>query len=496
MPTDDQTYGPGPPLAGHYGATVALVLLALCPDLVASTAMMPLAHTLPRVLHTSPTGVQTAESLSNAGYAVGAVLAADLIQRLRLRHLFLACEALFVAGCLTVAAAPGVWVFGAGRVVQGLATGLLLVIALPPLVTRFGAGRMPSTATFVNIGLFGAVTAGPLIGGGLGATGAWRWFHVSLAVAGAAGAALGAATLGREDPFNPAQRFNAGVFPLAVAGTALPFLGVSRLAADPAASPLVWAPVVVGLVALVVLMAVQRARSEALMPIRPLARVVPLTGVLCAMVAGAAFVAVLTGVVGWTTEARGAPPLEIVVRLWPMAAAVGVAAALFGVLFRTRWVPVLAGVGLLGLLSAAGLLFVVTPASSAPVVAAVAATAGFGAGATVSPGLFFAALSVDSKLVGRVFALVELLRSEAAFLLAPVMVHLIAAGGPGPAGAAVGVHNVARVTLAFLGVGGAAVAALYVAGGTGLVAPDLPRWLDQEGVAIDSPQVAEVGRAA
>ena len=55
--------------------------------------------------------------------------------------------------------------YGVGRVLQGLMTGLLLVIALPPVIQRFPPPRMPTTAAAINIGFFGAVTVGPLLGG-------------------------------------------------------------------------------------------------------------------------------------------------------------------------------------------------------------------------------------------------------------------------------------------------------------------------------------------
>src|SRR6185437_8630325 len=50
-----------------------------------------------------------------------------------------------------------------------------------------------------------------------------------------------------------------------------------------------------------------------------------------------------------------------------------------------------------------------------------AGIAGHGAGATVSPGLYLAAFPLPSRLVGRIFARVELVRPVADFILAPVM---------------------------------------------------------------------------
>ena len=66
------------PLAGNYPAAVAMALVALCPFIVLSTASLLITQ-LSVDLHTSVFGTQLAEGLSDAGYAFGAVAAADLI---------------------------------------------------------------------------------------------------------------------------------------------------------------------------------------------------------------------------------------------------------------------------------------------------------------------------------------------------------------------------------------------------------------------------------
>jgi MFS family permease len=57
----------------------------------------------------------------------------------------------------------------------------MLVVALPPLITRYGVERLPRTAAAVNIGLFGAVTVGPVLAGLIAAQ-SWR---IAFAVAAA-----------------------------------------------------------------------------------------------------------------------------------------------------------------------------------------------------------------------------------------------------------------------------------------------------------------------
>ena len=70
----------------------------------------------------------------------------------------------------------------------------MLISALPPLVTRFGVGRLPVTVALVDLGLFGATTLGPLVGGLTAGAGAWR--TLTWVVAGSACSAWASAALG------------------------------------------------------------------------------------------------------------------------------------------------------------------------------------------------------------------------------------------------------------------------------------------------------------
>src|SRR5947208_160216 len=60
------------------------------------------------------------------------------------------------------------------------------------------------------------------------------------------------------------------------------------------------------------------------------------------------------------------------------------------------------------------------------------ALTGIGLGATVAPALFTAGFSLPAATLQRVFAIVELLRAVAAFMIAPVFVHFAATVGGDP----------------------------------------------------------------
>ncbi|MDT4960483.1 MAG: hypothetical protein QOF87_130 [Pseudonocardiales bacterium] len=95
------------PLAGSYPAAVAMALVALCPFIVLSTASLLITQ-LSADLHASAFGTQLADGLSNAGYAFGAVVAADLTQRLPPWRVYVLAEATFAVGSLIAATAPGI----------------------------------------------------------------------------------------------------------------------------------------------------------------------------------------------------------------------------------------------------------------------------------------------------------------------------------------------------------------------------------------------------
>jgi predicted MFS family arabinose efflux permease len=474
-----------PPFARHYWWVVVVALLGLAPYIVLTTSSPLLQQSVASGTHSSMLQGQLAEALSNAGYAFGAVLASWLVQRFRQRILFLGTETLFVVGSGIAAGAVDPAMFMTGRIAQGAATGLMLVIALPPLITRFPASRMPVTSTVVNLGLFGAVTAGPLLGGAAANGDGWRWLFGGTAVLGIVGIVLAALSLERFAPFNPERPGDFPAFGLALAATVLPFFGVAHLVTTGFADPLVWTPVAAGLALLLALIVLQRLRSDALMPIRPVLRAIPLTGLLVAMVAGAVVVAAFELVVPLLQSVQHTDPLTTGLLFWPALAGVAVTATVFGRLVHTRFIPVLVVVGMALLIGATYLL---TADTSHVAILAATGLLGAGAGATVSPGLFTAAWAVDSTLVGRVFALVELLRSESAYLVGPVLLHLMKTHGAPAVDLVAGFHESMLIDLAVAAGGTALVVAWFLLSGARLQRPDLQQWLAGQGdQAIDSP---------
>ena len=428
-------------LRGRYGATIVVMLVALCPELVISSGSEPLQTVLTHDLHMSRLSLELGSSLSDAGYALGAIVAVDLVQRLAQRRLFIVSQFAFAIGAGVSALAQNGLVYGTGRVISGLATGFLLVVALPSLVTTFGAPRLPVTMALVNIGLFGAAATGPLVAAEVASTGAWRQLFVAVAALGAMGCVLSWRTLVPRDGLDPDRAINVTLFPLSVAGTVLPFFGAAQLTSHSFSSPLVWVPLAGGVSAVIVLVISQYRRCEPLIPVQKLTSTLPLAGTICAMIGGAAFVLCLQVVQIWMTDISRRPAIDGALLLWPAAIGAVVAAIIFGVALRTKLLVAVVGAGLVCLVGAAVLLRGLSlTGGQGPRVLLIALLLGLGAGMTVAPGLFTAALSLPSSEVARAVGVIELLRAEAAFILAPIVAHVALWHGAMPSAVLGGLH--------------------------------------------------------
>lgn len=481
------------PLEGRYGVMLAIAILALAPFVVVTTAYTLYSRQVGHDLGASRTALEIIAGEATAGYAFGALLGGDLIQRFRQRHLFLLCETLFVLGCIAAAAAGGVALYAAGRVLMGFATGLLLVIALPPVIQNFPATRMPVTVVAVNIGFFGAVCAGPLLGGAVEQAHAWRWFHGGLGLLGCVALLLALFTLPHRDPPNPSLRLDATALILGVAATALPFWGVGELTAHGFASFRVAVPLGVGMICFVTLLVIEYVKPDSLSPVERMWSTLPVVGTLVAMAGGGLFVAFQGLATQFQLQVAHRPPIEVGLLYWPQTAGVLITAALLGMLIRTRFLPLLILGGMAVTVGGGALLFALSPHGPDAAMLAATGLLGLGAGATVSPGLYLAGFALRARLIGRIFALVELVRSVSDYILAPVILRIARDASHG----SLTMHGITHALWLLLLLSVALVAlgvALYLAGGVGLPKPDLQGWIESDRAAVKSPPLLALFR--
>ena len=245
---------------------------------------------------------------------------------------------------------------------------------------------MPFSAFFINIGFFGAVTAGPLVGALVAATHSWRWLYLGLAAIGAAAWDLATLTLPDEDPPNPDLPFDLAAILLGVGATTLPFWGASELTGHGFGSFWFYGPMGAGLACFLALLVTEYNKKEPLAPVKQVVTTFPIVGILVAMVGGGVLVTLLSLAAQFRLEVAGQSELSTGLSFWPQVLAVVIAAALVAFAMRTRFLPVLILCGML-LLVAAGILQATRSPEAGTIVPLIAAALlGIGAGTTVTPG--------------------------------------------------------------------------------------------------------------
>lgn len=468
-------------LAGNYPGAVALVVCSLVPYLVLTVAVLPIGKAISADLGVSRATLQVVGSLSAGAYAIGTVLATQFAVHFPPRRLLVGYEVCFFVASVLSAWAPNAPLFIAAFIAQGLLTSLMLIAAVPPLVTSFPAKRMPGSAGILNLCIFGAVAIGPTIGALLEASGNWRLLFRSVAVVAGLALLFSLLTFRDDPPLDPDAPWDIVALVLAVAGCGAAFFGAGELLARMRADARSVVPLIAGVVLIAVLVVYEYRLPNPLVPVRALATSVPAAGLFAALTASAASVGatqLLLTVLGTTSK----PMTTALIFLPEFIAAIAVA-GLFAALFPTRFIPLLVAAGMVMVLASAALLAVALPASK-PALGAATGLLGLGVAASVSPALFLAGLSLPARLLQRVFALIELLRAVTAFLTAPILVFFarsLSTGRLSPA------RDAVWICLAIAAIGLVGGSALYLSGRTGLETPDLQRWQSRGEPAWESP---------
>ena len=470
------------PLAGRYPAAAVMVMFALIPYLALSAAIGPVTPIIGRDLHISPQTMSLGAGMANAAYAVGTVMAVYFAQLLRQRRMMVLYVSLLVIGSILAAAAQTPAMFIGGHVLQGLSTSLLLIAAVPPLALSFGVEKFRSTAVIMSMCIFGAVTLGPAIGGLQADAHAWR--PLFWVIAGISAAALVLALLTFEDtpPADTTAPRNPLPIGLAAVGSVAAFYGASELSTHKFLEFRTVGLLVTGL-ALIVVLVVNQARAERpLLTIRTmLTSTIPVAGIVLALFAAAASVSTTALTAGLLAERYS--PLHVGLLYLPELAGAILTAVLLGLVINKRWLQYLPLSGMVFLAAGIAVFRIQVPSTQALTLIG-SGLLGIGLGATVAPALFTAGFSLPAATLQRVFAIVELLRAVAAFMIAPVFAHFaVTVGGDPTTGTGIALW----ISLG-LAVAGAVVPLLiYVLSGARPETPQLERFMNGEGPAWESP---------
>jgi MFS family permease len=459
-----------------------MVMFALIPYLALSAAIGPVTPIIDHDLHISAQAMSLGLGMANAAYAVGTVMAVQFAQLLRQRRMMLLYVSLLVIGSILAAAAQNPAMFIAGHVLQGLCTSLLLIAAVPPLALGFGVERFRSTAVIMSMCIFGAVALGPAVGGIQADAHAWR--PLFWVVAGISVAALLLALLTFEDtpPADTSAPRSPLTIGLAAAGSIAAFYGASELLTHKFLEIRTAGLLVIGLALIVALIANQYRAKRPLLTIRTmLTSTIPVAGIVLALFAAAASISATALTANLLADRYS--PIHVGLLYLPELAGAVLTAVMLGVLINKRTLQFLPLVGM-GFLAAGIAVFRIELPPSQALTLVGSGLTGIGLGATVAPALFAAGFSLPAATLQRVFAIVELLRAVAAFMIAPVFAHFaVTVGGDPKAGTGIALW----VGLGLAVAGAVVPVALYLLGGARPEAPQLDRFMDGEGPAWHSP---------
>ncbi len=479
------------PLAGRYPAVATMVVFALVPFLALSGSFAPLTPILGRQLHMTPQALALTTGMANAAYALGTVLAVQFSLLLPQRRMLLLYAVLLVIGSVLAAAATSSAVFIAGHILQGLCTSLLLIAAVPPLIIGYPPRNARYTSVVLNLCIFGAVALGPVIGGIQADAHGWRplyWIVAAVALA-----ALALATLTFEDapPADPGGPRDPLALSLAAGGCAAAFFGSSELLTHRFLDALTFAPLIVGLSLIVLLLVLEYRGTCALLNVRPLVSTMPITGILVAICAAAASVSAVA--LSGAVLAPRHSPLHLGLLYLPEFGGAVISAVVFGIVFRSRALHYFVLTGMI--LLSAGIIVIgrIIPPSDALTLVG-SGLIGVGVGSAVAPALYIVGFSLMSANLQRVFAIIELLRGVAAFMIAPIILHFALTVGHS---ASTGTTTALWICLGISAGGALTGIALYVLGGVkSPPSPAFERWLAGEGPAWTSPPLLADVRTA
>jgi MFS family permease len=413
-----------PRFAKSYGANVVLVVLTLFPGLINTSAIALAAPVIGVDLGVPPDAAATLPLISDAALAFGCVLAAELTRRIESRTLYFVLLAVSLGTSLASALAHGFGVLLAAHVLHGLAAGMLFVVVLPPLLTTFGSAKLGATASVMVPALFGAATLGPLVGGLIAAPGTWRIIFAVEVIVALVAYALAPHVLTRREPQGSDQPVDWYALGTSFVGSALVYVGVGNLAGHDWRDPLATGPVAAGVLMYAALIVGEAREREPLVPVRKLATSLALIGTIATVIGSMTFSALTQCFTLTLLRVDGLDARATGLTFWPEFPAAIASGILFGRLVTTRWVVLTGASGLCLIALAAAIARGLAPVGAREVEALCVLSA-FGAGLSVSPGLFVVTLSFERARLGRAIALLNLFRLTGGFISAPGVEHTI-----------------------------------------------------------------------
>lgn len=236
------------------GRTYALFIIVLLSAAFGNMSQTALNTMMPSIIDEMGVSVGVGQWLTTIYmliFGITVPLVTFLSRRFSLKSLIYISSAFSLAGLLL---SMFTWSFGSffvGRVLQAVSVGILLPIMQTIAMVRFPANKQGMAMGVAGIAMGVAPTAGPTLGGFMDEQFGWRSFFVFLFVAALILLILTTFLINREDAPDKRAYLDMTSFFLSSLGFGALLLGLTNASTFFIGDALVWAPLVVGIVCLI-----------------------------------------------------------------------------------------------------------------------------------------------------------------------------------------------------------------------------------------------------
>ncbi len=243
---------------GHVILLVTVVMLASCLGNLSQTALNAMFTGIAVDFNIDTALGQWVTTLYMLVLGIAVPAVTFLMRRYRLKSVVLGSLVLLLVGAVIDALATSFPLLIAGRVLQAVSAGITLPMMVSIIMTEFPPDKQATVMGISGIAMGFAPNIGPTIGGWMIGWGGWRSFFVALAIYSLVLLVIAVVSIQSK----PCQDANAKLDVLSLIASALGFggllLGFTDASSYEFASPLVWAPVLVGALFLVLFLRRQK----------------------------------------------------------------------------------------------------------------------------------------------------------------------------------------------------------------------------------------------
>ncbi|MCB0962665.1 MAG: DHA2 family efflux MFS transporter permease subunit [Acidimicrobiales bacterium] len=374
-------------------------------------------------------GIEWVVTAYLAAVGVAQMVSGWLADRFGRRAMFISSMALFTAASAACAASPSLGLLISARVVQGLAGGVMMPVAMAMIYELFEPQERGRALGIFGIAVMAAPAIGPVLGGSLVSSVGWRWLFLINVPIGLVGIPV-AIRLLRDTGFREVRPLDRGGLVLSGLGLAALLIGVSKGEAWGWSSPSTVALIGAG-AALLAAFAIRSQRvPEPLLDLRILAEPVFAIGMVTIALMTAGQYTRLVYIPLELGSLRGISEFQIGLTMLPSALGIAITMPIGGKLADRigARVPVSIGAAVLSAsflgLAALGL------DASLPLVAFVLFVGGLGAGLAMMAPNIVAMNAVESRRVSQGSALSQTVRQVAAAIGVSIIAAIFATHRP------------------------------------------------------------------